>query len=155
MPLSKARLLLIFMAVAISSHNTATAKCFSCVEGRSAYEQIQAQIGPGAIQTPDYVYHRSPCHPGVEHITCENTTTHPDQVFKFIVHLEEDCEPVKSLWDRQRVEILVGYGQKSLLGGFGLSGFDYFDLQQWFEVICLWILSLMFLLAVFWHLFVI
>ena len=127
MPLSKSQLLLCMAVVTIRNGAATTAKkCFSCVEGKTAYQQIQTEIGPGAVQSPDNNWQGKPCHTTeTPHITCENTTTHPtrDRVFNFRIHLEEDCEPVKLLWDRQRVEILVGSSRNELLG----SGGDFWD----------------------------
>ena len=89
-----------------SSASPSRSHCFSAVDGQTAYQTIEANLGPGAIESPDYNT-GTICHANLTHIRSRRTSTWPARVFDFQLHYAEDCEPVKNKKDRQRNEIKV------------------------------------------------
>ena len=94
-------------------------RCFSCKDGLTAYEQIEANLGIASIESPDYQRNRVPCHPGFTHINCvpKPSWAHGD-VFQFDLHLDTGCDPVKGAVGKQRNEIKANDKSDDSLKGF-------------------------------------
>eukprot|EP00935_MAST-01C_sp_MAST-1C-sp1_P002877 g2877.t1 len=96
-------------------------RCFSCVDGLTARQQIEANFGEGSIESPSYMKNREPCNLNFTHIRCapEPSWAH-GEVFKFYLDLDKDCEPVSNAVGKQRNEIKVfSKSDDSLKGLYG------------------------------------
>lgn len=91
--------------------------CFSAVDGQTAYQTIEANLGRGSIESPDYNT-KTRCHTNFSHIRSINTSTWPAPVFDFQLHYALDCEPVANKLDRQRNEIKVYSNSDDRLKGY-------------------------------------
>ena len=96
--------------------------CLSCagVAAASTYSTIEAQFGVGSVEAPDYntISAGTFCHTGAQHIKCSDTSTWPTKIFRFDLHLAEDCEPVANVFGKQRNEIKAFKGSPDHLKGF-------------------------------------
>ena len=67
-----------------------------CERGKSAYHTIEDYLGSRTVESPDYMQGRVPCNPDKTHIKCGRTNTYDQEVFKFHLQHDKDCDPVKS-----------------------------------------------------------
>jgi len=104
-------------------NSASAARCFSCVDGLTAYQSIEASLGVGSIESPDYSNGHMCPHDSIVHITCAAASDYSlGRALHFLLHIAQDCETVENRAGRQRNEIKV-YSQSddSLKGFYGTT----------------------------------